>query len=392
MKIPLKILKCWSEDLIREGDPVYLDRKNQAHPVLIISGLQVRLQYVYNFKIFSYRVTGHVMWPIHFDWPGICRSNRLAYFKTTKRDSMKTDKLKLYDLVDLTDPQKVLDEIKYITSLMTDDFDFDRFELFFKNTTRLFNGEYPGYQKSKTKYHDLEHTNAVVLATARLMHGCFIDGEAFTPHTIFLGLAANLFHDTGLIQTDNDIKGTGAKYTVGHEERSIIFMKEYLSSRNFSSKDIKDCSHLIQCTILSLPVKEIPFRSTTTEILGKIVGSADLLAQIADRNYLEKLFLLFQEFEEANIPDFGSALELLHKTEDFYKFVAQKRLSEELGNISASMRHHFKTRWDIDRDLYEESISKNIEYLKFVINDCEDSFNCYLEKLRRLDISKKIDL
>jgi len=305
---------------------------------------------------------------------------------------MKADKLKLYDLVDLTHPQKVLDEIKYIISLMADDFDFDRLEIFFTDTVRLFNGEYPGYQKSKTKYHDLEHTNSVVLATARLMHGCFVKGEAFTPRTILLGITANLFHDTGLIQTDNDINGTGAKYTVGHEERSITFMTEYLSSKNFSSKDIKDCSHLIQCTILSLPVKDIPFRSTTTEMLGKIIGSADLLAQIADRNYLEKLFLLFQEFEEANIPGFSSELELLHKTEDFYKFVAKKRLSEELGNISVNMLHHFKTRWDIDRDLYEESISKNIEYLKSVINECQDSVSCYLEKLRRLDISKKIDL
>jgi len=304
---------------------------------------------------------------------------------------MKTDKLKLYDLVDLTNPQKVFNEIKRIILLMTDDFDFESFEIFFTDTTKLFNGEYPGYQKSKTKYHDLEHTNSVVLATARLMHGCFIEGEAFTPHTILLGITANLFHDTGLIQTDNDLSGTGAKYTVGHEDRSIIFMKEYLSSKNFSSKDIEDCSHLIQCTILSLPVKEISFRSTTTEMLGKIVGSADLLAQIADRNYLEKLFLLFQEFEEASIPGFSTALELLQQTEDFYQLVAQKRLSEELGNISVKMLHHFKTRWDIDRDLYEESISKNIEYLKSVICECEDSFNCYLEKLRRLDISKMID-
>ena len=177
---------------------------------------------------------------------------------------MNTDQLKLYDLIDPANPQKVFDEAKYIVSLMTDEFAHDRFDTLFNDTVKLFNGEYTGYQASKTKYHDLEHTNAVVLATARLMHGCFIDEEVFTPHTIFLGLAANLFHDTGLIQTDNDISGTGAKYTVGHEDRSIIFMKEYLSSKNFSLTDIEDCAHLIQCTILSLPVKEISFRSRTS--------------------------------------------------------------------------------------------------------------------------------
>ena len=303
---------------------------------------------------------------------------------------MKANRSKLYDLVDPANPQKVLDEVKHIVSLMTDEFDHDRFDALFNDIVKLFNGEYPGYQASKTKYHDLEHTCAVVLATARLMHGCFIDGEAFTPRTLFLGLAANLFHDTGLIQTDNDINGTGAKYTVGHEQRSIIFMEEYLSSKNFPPEDIEVCSHLIQGTILSLPVKDIPFRSRETEVLAKIVGSADLLAQIADRNYLEKLFLLFKEFEEANIPGFGTELELLQKTGDFYKTIAQKRLSEDFDGIGASMLSHFKNRWDIDRDMYEESISKNIEYLKSVINECEDTFSCYLEKLRRIDISKKI--
>ena len=188
------------------------------------------------------------------------------------------------------------------------------------------------------------------------------------------------------------MNGTGAKYTIGHEERSIEFMKEYLSSKDFSSQDTEDCSHLIQSTILSFPVKDIPFRSKEIETLGKIVGSADLLAQIADRNYLEKLFLLFKEFEEANIPEFSSELELLQKTEGFYAYVAQKRLSEDLGGISAPMLSHFKYRWNINKDLYEESISRNIEYLKSVVTECEDSFQCYLDKLRRMDISKKIGL
>jgi hypothetical protein len=305
---------------------------------------------------------------------------------------MKKNEAKLYDLIDVSNPQEVFTEIKYIISLMVDGWDYESFEMVVTDTARLFRGEYPGYQVSKTKYHDLEHTNSVVLATARLMHGCFIEGEALTSRTISLGLTASFFHDVGLIQIENDMNGTGAKYTIGHEERSIEFMKEYLSSKDFSSQDTEDCSHLIQSTILSLPVKEIPFRSKDIETLGKIVGSADLLAQIADRNYLEKLLLLFKEFEEANIPGFSSELELLQKTEDFYAYVAQKRLSEDLGSISASMLPHFKYRWNINGDLYEESISRNLEYLKSMTTECEDSFQCYLDKLRRMDISKKIGL
>jgi hypothetical protein len=308
-----------------------------------------------------------------------------------KGKSMEKKNVKLYDLLDVSAPQEVYNEIKHIISLMTDDFAHDGFDVLFSDIVSVFTGEYPGYQASKTKYHDLEHTNSVVLATVRLMHGCYLDGEPLTPDGIFLGLSASLFHDIGLIQTSEDTSGTGAKYTVGHEQRSIDFMSKYLSSKNFSLQDIEDCMHFIQSTILSLPVKEIPFRSPKTELLGKIVGSADLLAQIADRNYLEKLFMLFKEFEEASIPGFSSELELLQKTEDFYTFVAKKRLDEECGGIAAAMINHFQNRWNINQDLYEESIAKNIEYLKSVVGVCQDEFDCYLDKLRRLDISKKIN-
>ena len=67
------------------------------------------------------------------------------------------------------------------------------------------------------------------------------------------------------------------------------------------------------------------------------MGSADLLAQLADRLYLEKLLLLFMEFEEARLPEFETALELLQKTADFYDSVARKRLDEQLGGVPAAI-------------------------------------------------------
>ena len=125
-------------------------------------------------------------------------------------------------------------------------------------------------------------------------------------------------------------------------------------------------------------------------MIGKIVGSSDLLAQMADRNYLEKLFLLFKEFEEAGLPGFDSELDLLQKTETFYNSTARQRLNEEFNGISRVMRTHFKERWGIDKDLYAESILKNITYLKTTVAKCEEDFACYFENLRRGDFSRKI--
>lgn len=289
----------------------------------------------------------------------------------------------LYDLVDSRDHQAVFKEIVHILSLLNADIIMNQFQSVYDDIICLFNGEYPGYRASNTRYHNLEHSMMVTLATARLTHGCVKAGQQFDPGNILLGLLAALYHDSGLIQTKQDRKGTGAKYTIGHEDRSVKFMRKNLSGKKFSKTQMDDCGHLIRCTNLNIEIKDIPFRSTESEILGKIVGSADLLAQMADRNYLEKLILLFKEFEEAGIPGFDSEGELLEKTEGFYKNVASKRLKKDLGNISLNMKYHFKDRWDIDRDLYAESISNNIKYLKSILSDGKKSRLFYQQHLRR---------
>ena len=289
----------------------------------------------------------------------------------------------LSSLVSGANPQDVLKEIKYICSLITPPREDDIFDRIFWDVVKIFNGQYPGFRASNTKYHDLEHTHLVVLAVTRLMHGCFLKGHAFSSDNLILGFAAALFHDVGLIQSESEQNGSGAVFTLGHEERSIAAMAGYLAQINFSPQTIEDCAALIQCTILSVQPKDIPFRNKEIEMLGKIVGSADLLGQMADRCYLEKLLLLYKEFEEAKLPGFDSELDLLQKTEAFYESVAQKRLKNDFSGVAACVRLHFKVRWNEDRDLYAESIENNINYLKGLTLRCRDNYTCYLKNLRR---------
>jgi hypothetical protein len=63
--------------------------------------------------------------------------------------------------------------------------------------------------------------------------------------------------------------------------------------------------------------------------------------------------------------------------------VARKRLAEDFDNVAAFMRPHFKERWNIDRDLYDESISGHINYLKSIINKCQKTDPCLFQYLRR---------
>lgn len=289
------------------------------------------------------------------------------------------------------DPEEIIYEIKFILAQLVDDARCQFVEKVYRDIQKLFNGEFEGYRASNTNYHDLEHTVSVALAVCRLIHGAHVEGHDFSPGNIVLAVVSALFHDTGLIQTEEDVVGSGAKYTIGHEERSAAFMRRYLSGEGFSGDDQDTCSHFIQCTILNLSPKEIPFTSEEAETLGKIVGSADLLAQMADRVYIEKLLLLYLEFEEAHLPEFDSEVGLLKNTEDFYENVAKKRLFEELGGVSAFMRVHFRDRWEIDSDLYDESILKNIQYLKSLNETCQDSIECYLDNLKRGGIAEKFN-
>ncbi len=282
---------------------------------------------------------------------------------------MFKDSDSLHDLTDTSSPDETLSEIKNILLLIDPPLDPALIETVYTDIIRLFKGKFPGYRASNTKYHNLEHTCSTALATARLIHGLHVQGQVFSPRIVQLGLIGALFHDTGLIQTEKEEQGTGAQFTIGHEERSIAVMEKYLAQNGYSQTDIRDCSHIIRCTELFLPVDDIPFTSEEVRIMGKILGTADLVAQMADRDYQEKLPLLFLEFQEAGMEGFETPLELFKKTEEFYRSVVRKRMSGVLGGVSSAALYHFRERWNIDKNLYEESIKHNLRRVKETVHE-----------------------
>ncbi|AGW12891.1 HD domain-containing protein [Megalodesulfovibrio gigas] len=287
---------------------------------------------------------------------------------------------KLHTLVDAEDPAAVLAEVQLLLDAMAMPEMLPQTAQIYRDVVRLFHGEYPGYRASNTKYHNLEHTSAVLLAAIRLAHGAQAEGLALSARGVGLLMTCALFHDAGLIQTEDDTEGTGAKYTVGHEARSIRMLAEYAAAHNLPEEDARDGAHIIACTIMDKAVAEIPFRTEELAALGRMLGVADLYAQMADRAYLEKLFLLYREFEEAGVAGFDSELMLLEKTEGFYENIVKRRLAEELGSMHRLMRSHFRVRHGLDADPYEEAIRKNIEYLKLVL---EETRRIYRERFRR---------
>jgi hypothetical protein len=283
-------------------------------------------------------------------------------------------------------PHDVLEEVKDIIFLMFPRlnsykviFDISKVVGTYIDICKLFRGDYCGYRKCNTNYHDHKHTDDCLLIMARLIHGAFLNGCRFSDESIILGLIAAILHDTGYIQTVDDTTGTGGKYTVTHIDRSIAFAKKYLEMKQFSPKDFHFIKTCLYCTGLNVVIKDIKFISSDNEIMGKILGTADLIGQMADPNYLEKLPHLFDEFVEGDITDYDTELDLLQKTPAFWEFT-QKRFVNELGNMDRYLRDHFRVRWGIDRDLDREAIEKNISRLQHILKNHPTDYHKHLGK------------
>ena len=277
------------------------------------------------------------------------------------------------------DPQAVIAEGEKTIRIRYPDIDFSLVKNAFEDLCALFTGDYPGYRECTTEYHDLKHSTDVFTAMTRLVHGAAEEGMKLSEQDVIIGLAASLMHDTGYIQTAQDKKGTGAKYTQTHEQRSITFLERYLTSKNIPKADIEKAGPIIMCTDLAQPVGDLSFASEDIEKLGKMLGTADLVGQMADRIYLEKLLFLFCEFKEANVTEYESEFDLYEKTISFFDLM-DVRLSETLDNMRRFLLPHFKARWSIDRDLYTVAIEHTRRYLKYIIKNHPKEFTNYLRR------------
>ncbi len=298
-----------------------------------------------------------------------------VYRKLTRASGKYHEKLIGEELIYVENPPEILAEIKKVVSLILPKFDFSSFEKVFNDILKLFAGNYPGYHKCNTLYHDLQHTMDCLLVMARLMHGAFVNGVTFTERDLNLGLISALMHDTGYIQAIGDDKGTGAKYTITHIKRSIEFMEKYFLEHGFPLADFQACSNFLRCTGIEVKINEIDFPSHEHEILGKILGAADLIGQMSDKKYLEKLPLLYREFKEGGVPGFNHEFDLLKQTPNFWE-VVKERFATELSRVDRYLRDYFRVRWGVDQDLYRNAIDRNIECLRAILRDCAADYSC----------------
>ena len=232
-----------------------------------------------------------------------------------------------------------------------------------------FTGRYDDYLPIDARYHDLEHTLQGTLCLVRLIYGrhkAQVTPEL--PERMFqLALLAILFHDTGYLKRKGDEDGTGAKYTPIHVSRSGAFAMEFLSKKGYSEAEISTIQNMINCTGVNVDLEAIPFGSQLERTMGFALGTADLLGQMAARDYVDKLPILYSEFAEAAKYSFGknrfvfkSAEELMRNTPAFWEYYVWPKINNDFGGLYRFLNDPYPD----GPNLYIQRIDQNLAKLR----------------------------
>ena len=279
------------------------------------------------------------------------------------------------DKVRTTDLNQVSAEVARLYHGLYNGAPANAIERAFADLGKLYRGEHPDYLPCDTAYHDIQHVLDVTLAMARLMDGYerSRNGSAALPAGCFaLGVVTALFHDFGYLRKRGDrLHRYGAEYTLTHVSRGSKYLMDYLP-RIGLKRYAKAGATLVHYTGYERRAETIPLNDKLLRRVGHMLGTADIIAQMADRCYLEKCRdRLFPEFvlgglAKRRLPGgrtqvlFRSGDDLVHKTPGFYANAA-KRLDLQLARAYEYAERHFD-----GQNLYLEEMQKNVRYAKAI--------------------------
>jgi hypothetical protein len=272
--------------------------------------------------------------------------------------------------IQTTDPQAVQREVHRLFRLLYPGAEHAAIERAFSDLVTLYEGRYPEYLACDTAYHNLQHVLDVTLAMARLIDG-YERGRHHAPalgaQLFQLGVICALFHDMGYIRkTADDDVTTGAIYTNTHVSRGTLFLKDYLPMIGLADM-AESGAELIHFTGFEKPIGDIHIADPMLRLLGSLLGSADIIAQMSDRCYLEKCRdRLYPEFVAGGVAVvekegskevvYHSGADLVRKTPMYFEGVVD-RLEHDLGGAHNYAAMHFG-----GTHLYLHAAARNVHF------------------------------
>jgi len=248
----------------------------------------------------------------------------------------------------------------------------------FEHFEQLFAGRFPGYFGVDTVYHDRQHTLDITLALARMLVGYECQAEAadrLGGERAVAGLVIALFHDVGYLRRvgEDEASRNGAEFTRTHVSRGARFLAEYLPNTTLAAW-VPVATEIVHFTGYEVPFPQIEVSDPRDVKLGHMIGTADMIAQMSDRCYLEKCRdRLYAEFVLGGVAlpiaanggrqvKYASGLDLLRQTPEFVAEVRAKRLDGEFGAAYRYLEPLFA-----GRNPYVEAIDRNVDYLRQIL-------------------------
>ncbi len=271
--------------------------------------------------------------------------------------------------VDVSDTGAVAAAVRGILEARYPRFDFSLLEVLFRDFAALYAGRFPGFRACEIRYHDAQHVLDVTLAMARLLDGHEVEPGGpgpLGPERALAGIAAALFHDSGYIRRTRDTRHkNGAAYTRTHVSRSERFMSDYLPDVGLGHM-VGVCGRIVHFTGYERDTRSLAVADEPERRLGALLGTADLIAQMADVNYVSKCRdHLFEEFKIGGMAGEGGHIahtgtiyrspdHLLESTPGFIRDAIALRLEEQFGGVHHCAAIHFG-----GPNLYMDAISDN---------------------------------
>lgn len=281
--------------------------------------------------------------------------------------------------VDVTSPREVYAVVGKLMHRNYPDFDWSVLERLFTDFQRLYDGRYPGYRACDIRYHNSQHVLDVTLAMARLLDGHsrrHATGHVLDAELAVAGIVTALFHDSGYIRrTQEDQHRNGAVYTRIHVSRGARFLAEYLPQVGLDHLTAI-CTRIIHFTGYEQDPEDLVVASESERVLGFLLGTADLIAQMADIDYARKCREdLYEEFVAAGLASAGgeescdgaiyrSADQLMRMTPAFIRNSIRVRLNGYFKGVHRYAAAHFG-----GRHLYMDAIEENCRSLEATLAD-----------------------
>jgi hypothetical protein len=244
----------------------------------------------------------------------------------------------------------------------------------FEDVACMYRGDAPDYHACDTDYHDLRHVLDVTLAVARLLIGYERvhagTADVLGVERVQMGIIAALYHDIGYLRHVKDTRHKhGAEYTKTHVTRGTRFLARYLPTIGKAAW-VPRMRTLLHYTGYE---KAVRMKNPHDHMLGCLLGTGDLIAQMSDRSYLERCRdSLYTEFRIGNVPapksaagqPFESPADLLDQTPGFMRMTVDSRLNKLFGSV-----YRYAEQFFGGENLYMIGLEKNCAFLQKLLEE-----------------------